>query len=188
MAGPKSSTHFWTTSSLPADATTPGVVSERQAGRPAERGTPAFAPPRSSQEVQALWFACLRFEWNVLVLVPATPGASCLELARALADVGGSLRSSRPKAVSADGLDLGDVAQLVMEMSEPLAPGVEPTKTIIALDSVIQNPFSIAVALAADAAIICLHMGVTELSAANSTIEMIGREKFIGSVLLEGGK
>jgi hypothetical protein len=57
-------------------------------------------------------------------------------------------------------------------------------QVIVAVPSVLLEPLGLGVARAADAAIVCIHRGRTRLAAARQTIELIGRERLIGSFLI----
>ena len=167
------------------------------------------APPANgkralpSRELQELWFATRRRDWKSLVVVPAGQGLSALPIAQALGEVGGAIRLSPVHVVNAEGLDLDRIAQLVMDMSpefrQPdsvwtsgsVAGGrsVEPRisahrVTIIAIDAVAENPLVLPVALAADAVLLCVVRGQTNLREARHTVELIGRDRMIGAVLL----
>jgi hypothetical protein len=56
---------------------------------------------------------------------------------------------------------------------------------VTCIDSVITNPVGLAVALAAERALLCVPLGATQLSAARQTLEMIGKARFLGSVTLQ---
>jgi hypothetical protein len=59
---------------------------------------------------------------------------------------------------------------------------------LIALGPVLERPASLALAQAADAAILCLVLGDGSIAEATRTIEEIGRERFLGSVILRARK
>lgn len=59
-----------------------------------------------------------------------------------------------------------------------------PGKVIVALESVVSNPFGIAVALAADAALLCVTLEETLMDSARRTVELIGPERFIGCAVV----
>jgi hypothetical protein len=150
----------------------------------------------STSEVQTLWYATQRRPWRRLALVPAHAGGSVLALAYALAEVGGAGRPSRPRVVSAEGAGLAEVADLVMEFEgaaalEADAPvpqrPLSTERVLVALDSIVSNPMVTAVALSCDAALLCLELGVSDLKSARRTIDQIGRERFVGSVLTRRG-
>ena len=161
----------------------------------------AGLPPR---EVQELWFATRRRVWKSLCLVPAAPGVSVLGIAEALAQVGRVIRRIPITVLKAEGMDLAGVAEMVMQITGEVAP-LAPTSTawtsgstrgglpdpisenspvIIASESVVSNPLILAVALAADSIVLCVTLGETDLPSARHSIELIGRERLMGVVLV----
>ncbi len=46
------------------------------------------------------------------------------------------------------------------------------------------NPLVLPVALAADAVLLCVELGLTDLASARHSVELLGRDRLIGSVLL----
>lgn len=160
-------------------------------------------PTLPSRDLQELWFATRRRNWRTLVVVPAAPGTtSALPIAQALGEVGGFIRMSPVHVINAEGLDLSRIAALVMDMTDGAgssvwtmnSPGSNPSAgwdpvarsdaTIVVLDPVVVNPLVLPVALAADAVLLCVEVGKTELAAARHTVELIGRERIIGSVVI----
>jgi hypothetical protein len=57
--------------------------------------------------------------------------------------------------------------------------------TIIAIDPVVLNPDGIPVALSADAALLCVELGRADITSARRTVQLIGREHFIGCVIVK---
>jgi hypothetical protein len=134
-----------------------------------------------SRELHELWFASRRRDWKSLVVVPASPGRSALPIAQALGEVGGLIRMRPVQVVSAQGMDLPGIATLVMDMTLP--PGTDRA-IIVAIEAVVDNPLVLPVALSADAVLLCVQLGATEITAARHTIELIGRDRVIGCVLI----
>ncbi len=131
--------------------------------------------PSLPEDIRDLWFASLRHEWSALVVLPADDrGASALPLAGALAKIGGI------ELVCAEGVTPDSSTRLTQDMLAAAARG----RTIIALDPVVSNPAGLAIALAADAVLLCVTLGQTEIAAARRTVELIGRDRFIGCVTL----
>jgi hypothetical protein len=163
-----------------------------------------------SRELQELWFATRRCEWQSLVVVPASPGSSALQIAQPLGEVGSAIRMSPVQVVNAEGMDLDRIAMLVMDISGEVqaevkgsvwtsgsagaspggwdVPGGRATPqrraTIIAIEAVAENPLILPLALAADAVLLCVELGWTRLDDARHTVELIGRDRIIGSVLM----
>ena len=112
------------------------------------------------------------------------------------------------QVIDAEGMDLTAIAGLVMEMTEqpqssawssgsmkgnPSAGWERQTlirrdgPVIIAIDSVIQNPLVLPVALAADAVLLCVKLGQTDLADARHSIALIGHDRLIGTAVLRHG-
>jgi hypothetical protein len=141
-------------------------------------------------ELQELWFSTLRTEWSSLAIVPAHPGGSAERIAKALADVGGRHRGSPILLVKADGSDLAHTAQLVDSLSRrsgATGSNRRGGEVIVSLDPVVTNPLGIAIALAADAVLVTIELGVTDLHSARRTIELVGRERLLGCVVVNRG-
>lgn len=163
-----------------------------------------------SRELQELWFATRRRDWKSLVVVPASPGSPILHIATALGEVGGAIRMSPVQVVNAEGMDLDQIARLVLDISGETQPegsadskasawtsgsgGWDPPAgrgapaaraTIIAIEAVAENPLNLPLALAADAVLLCVAIGRTRLDDARHTVELIGRDRIVGTVLLD---
>jgi hypothetical protein len=134
-----------------------------------------------SSELQQLWFSLIRREWQSLVVVPADGGLSAMSVGRALAEIGGVHRNSPVKLLSGEGMDLTATSRMILEMTDYVAHG---GMVIVVVDSVVKNQAGIPVALAADAALLCVSLGESTMSAAERTLELLGRDRFLGSVTL----
>jgi hypothetical protein len=132
-----------------------------------------------SAEVQRLWFATLKRDWSSLALVPSQPGGSASEVGRALAKVAALQKDSAVKFVNAEGVDLASASRMIIELTQHVSAG---GITIIALDSVIENPAGIPIAMSADAALLCVQLGQSDTDTAERTLELIGKERFLGAV------
>jgi hypothetical protein len=178
--------------------------------RPIAREVPKSPAGLPSRELQELWFATRRRDWKSLVLVPATPGRSAYPLAKALGEVGGIVRMSPVQVVNAEGLDLPRIAALVESMTiasaassvwvssgvDKLGPAAAQTPAsrqqdpamIVVIEPVAQNPLALPVALASDAVLLVLDLGASLLDEARHTIELIGRDRLVGCVLVRPEK
>jgi len=181
---------------LPAFTPAPGSPQSAQPSMP-----PVPGRPMPSREVAELWFSLLRTKWTSLVLVPAHAGGSALPLARQLAGVGAMHRGRAPRLISAEGMGLSEIAQITIDMTQGsrwtmsgssigASGGAngdvgESGLVIVALEPIVTNPLGTAIALSADAVLLCVETGITTLESARHTIEQIGAERFVGSVLLK---
>ena len=135
-----------------------------------------------STEVQRLWFATLKKEWSSLAVFPAHPGGSAQIVGKALAQVASLHKDSPIKLINATGTDLAGASRLIIDMTSHVGMG---GLAIVVLDSVISNPAGIPVALAADAALLCVQLGDADVDSGKRTIELIGEQRFVGAVTVE---
>jgi hypothetical protein len=130
---------------------------------------------------ERLWLATQRRPWRSLAVISTGKGASMLGVARALAEVGSCHLGVPVMAVDATTITL---ATLEARVSAWIEPREDPRRLLIALGPVLENPASLALAQAADAAILCLTLGASSVSEAERTIEQVGRGRLLGSVIL----
>jgi hypothetical protein len=152
---------------------------------------PAADPRLPSIDFQKLWFQTQRRPWSSLVVVPADPGRTAAEIAISLGKVGTILGDSAPKVLNAERMGAPVVAELIADLSnQRLSPisGAGRRRIIISIESILSNPLGIGVAQAADTVLLCVRKRRTKLAAARTTIELIGREHFVGSVILSAGQ
>lgn len=140
-------------------------------------------------EHQALWFALARRRLTSVVLVPADQGRPVAHVANALAEVGRRLGDSPVTAIVADNIDYAFVARTAALLAsthrnEDRRPGSSPLEVIVAVHSVISEPLGLALVQAADGVVLCVEMGLTHLEAAKQTIEVVGRERIVGCVVV----
>jgi len=138
--------------------------------------------------MQQLWFSIQRLEWSSLVVVPAGPGSSALDFGRPLYQVARLTLGDRIRLLDARGVMLTRIAPLILDMagaSEGRSSSPErKDRVLVLLESVLSHPPGVPIALAADAALLCVEMGTTTLAAARETIQLIGAQRFVGCVTL----
>jgi hypothetical protein len=163
----------------------PMSISRSRAVTPQD--SPPVPAPLPGFELQELWFSTLRAEWSSLAVVPAHAGGSAYEIARALAEVGTRHRGSPVRLVKADAEDLLQTAQLVDNLSRSAAQTTvrRGGAVIVAMEPVVKNPLGMAVALAVDAILVTIELGVTDLASARRTIELLGRDRLLGCVVID---
>ena len=135
-----------------------------------------------SAELQRLWFATLKKDWNSLVVIPAHPGGAATSVARALAQVAAVHKDQPIKLISGEGADLQNASRLIIDMTTHVASG---GLVILVLESIVSNPAGIPVALAADAALLCVQLGETDFDSAERTVALLGESRFVGAVTLD---
>jgi hypothetical protein len=143
------------------------------------------APPALSDkdipasEIQRLWFAALRRDWSSLAVLPAHPEGSADGVAQALARVARLHKDEGVKVISARGADLAATSRLIIDMTSHVSTG---GLCIVVLDSVLTNAAGIPLALAADAALLCVELGEADSDSARRTVELVGASRFVGAV------
>lgn len=135
-----------------------------------------------SPELQRLWFATLKKDWSSLVVLPAHPGGQAINVARALAQVAAVHKDAPIKLISGEGADLQNASRLIIDMTTHVASG---GLVILVLESIVSNPAGIPVALAADAALLCIQLGETDFDSAERTVGLLGESRFVGAVTLD---
>jgi hypothetical protein len=180
----------------PASTSSPPPSNER-AEKGERRAEPTSAPPPDSSPIrrrakklwtdaewQKLWLATQRRGWRSLAVLAGSKGmtTSPLEVASALADVGWQHLGRPIHVVDARETTLGHVETRISEVSLRMSKG---DRVIVVLSSVFDNPATLPIARAADAALICVLLGQSEMSEAEQTVDEIGRERFLGSVVLK---
>jgi hypothetical protein len=143
------------------------------------------APPLAGVDplaMQQLWVAIQRRPWRSLAVVSGSEGISTIEVATVLSRIAWYYRG-QPSCV----VDLRDVSLRLLdyhlqEIAAQMNGGEQ--STIISLRSIYENPTVASVVNVADAAVICVRLGVSKIASARRTVDEIGRDKFIGTIVL----
>ena len=133
--------------------------------------------------LQKLWLSTQRREWRSLAVVGSSKEIDTLWLAELIANLAWSYRGT-PSCV----FDLRDMSlRLIEHHEQEVASQVREGQTVtIALRSISENPTALPMARSADAVILCLGLGSTDLKAAAQAVEEIGRDRIIGTIVVRG--
>jgi len=109
-----------------------------------------------------------------LVVVPADEGASAVWSARSLAAGGGRLHGAVVRSIVAESLDFSSAAEAAASLAVPASGGgprgvSRSGQAIVANEPFVARSLGIAVARAADAALLCIEMGRTRIASAQRT-------------------
>ena len=162
--------------SVKADEKNPAESGGGGPGAPTEQSPWKGMPPVALQQ---LWFALQRLEWNSLVVLPSSPDLSAEEFGRPLYEVARLALGPRVRLLDARSISLSQTAPLILDM----ATSGERARTLVLLDSVISHPPGVPIALASDGVMLCVEMGKTRLASVTETLQLVGREKFLGCIL-----
>src|SRR5215468_4457937 len=171
----------------PWDTGKMGVDNEGRATKlkPEESPTEASAwAGIPSLSLQQLWFSLQRREWSTLVVVPADREMSVMDFGRPLYEVGRLALGEKLRLVDARDIKLTRTAGLILEMMGGGPTRVSGGRTLVMIESVLSHPSGIPVALAADAALLCVELGRTSIAAARETLRIVGAQRFLGCITL----
>jgi hypothetical protein len=154
------------------------VVEQQQPVAPQK---PASSAPSST--LLHLW-AMLnqRSRWSSLVVVPSHESGSGMQVVQAILEVANKQSSTPVHFLDAEGLEIGAAQHVVAEMMAYVEQG---DRVVVLLDSVVANPVGLEVALAAERALLCVSLGTSDYTSARRTLDLIGKERFLGSVTLQ---
>ncbi len=131
-------------------------------------------------DVHELWYKLLSRPWNCLVVVSPERTQSTLRMASSLAELGTQHRRSPVELIDALELDL----ERVTSIAHSVGSNQGQWRFVVALDSPLVNPVAIGVLTVADAVLMLLEKGVSKIPQARRIIEIAGRERFIGAVVV----
>jgi hypothetical protein len=144
-------------------------------------GTPVGSSVWDDVRLQKLWLSTQRREWRSLALVGANNTIDTLWIAELIANLAWSYRGT-PSCV----FDLRDMSlRLVKHHEEDVAAQVRDGQIVtIALRSIYENPTAVPMARSADAVLLCVGLGTTDIKLAEQTITEIGRDRVIGAIVV----
>jgi hypothetical protein len=132
---------------------------------------------------QRLWLALQRRAWRSLAVVAASKEIETVAIANDLAKVAWWF-TGRPSLV----FDMRDLTLRLLDhqLREMTSHVHNADRVFVALRAATENPTTSAIARATDAAVLCVALGETGAKAALQTLEAIGRDRFIGAILVSG--
>jgi len=144
------------------------------------------AAPQQEQALLALWTVLCRMRpWRSLALCPVEKGSSALITAKAITEAANQMRSTPLQLLNAEGVEPREVEQRIRELHNMVERG---ELVMVVLDPVISNPAAIPIAAAADAAVLCVPLFRTGFGPAKRTVELVGKDRFLGTITLRAGK
>ncbi len=150
---------------------------------PADAGESAAAAATSLAEVGRQLH-----EFPVTLFVMANPLDywPALQIVSTAASMEEGREGSDARTGPANSLGYASAVQMVASAASTGRGSTRPStgKVIIAVQPVVVAPLGLAVTQAADASILCIEMGRTHLAAARRTIELVGRERIAGCLLI----
>ena len=139
-------------------------------------------PNTPEEDWQRIWLSAREKEWSSLGLVPNDASVDIVSFADTLARTGRVHADWPVRVINGVGVQLADVQQLVETISATTARG---DRAIVPVDPVGDNPAAIAILRATSAALLVVSLGESLITSAQATIETIGRDRVIGSVVVK---
>jgi hypothetical protein len=139
---------------------------------------PAFG---DDVRLQLLWLALQQRSWRSLAVMAAGEGIETLSVADTLAKVAWAYTGQPTCVFDMRDLNLRLLEHQIRDMAAQLQGG---ERVFVALRSMGENPTAVPLAMAADAVVLCVELGRTDIKSAQRTLAAIGREKFLGTLLV----
>lgn len=151
--------------------------------RPSWRPSSRPSGPASHVDWQRLWVALQKRKWQTLGIVGASAGmkSSPMEAASILADIGWQ-HLGQPIQV----MDLRETPLNLIEtrLAELHVQRDRGERVFVVLSPIADNPATVAMGSHVDGLVLCLVLGMTPLSDAEKTIDELGRDRFLGTIVL----
>jgi hypothetical protein len=138
--------------------------------------------PKLTQQVYQQLSGVMRGTWQSLAVVPASPSLSATPIAEALIEVARLARGTSARLFLTEGLEKVGVSKLIVEMSQHVDSG---GVAVVSVESVVASQLGVPIAMAADAALLVVHLGVTTTEDAESSVSIVGKSKFLGAITIE---
>jgi hypothetical protein len=129
---------------------------------------------------QRMWLRTQSRDWRTLALVPGDDQTSTFDVANLIA---------RLAIDHGESIHVADLRELRLQHVDAFLEGSrwdagQGERVLFATRSASANLATVPLARAADCAILCVSLGRTRLDAVRNTVEQIGREHFLGSLLV----
>jgi hypothetical protein len=140
------------------------------------------ARPTPESDWQRLWFSTRQQAWTSLAIIPSDGSVDVGRMAETLVATG-RLHGEKPvNLLDAKGVQLANMRQLLDALSAMTGRG---EWVIVPVDPIAENPSSVPIVQATSAALLVVRLGESLLASARSAIEVVGRAKFLGSIVLD---
>jgi hypothetical protein len=145
----------------------------------------ATAPhPSDDVRFQQLWLATQQRPWRSLALLAGSRGVATLDAADLLAKIAWWYSGEPTSVFDLRDLSVRLVEHQLRELEQQVAAG---DRVFVALRSTLENPSAVRVARACDAVALLVELGETEMKSAEATVNAVGRDRFLGTILLPTG-
>lgn len=135
----------------------------------------------NSADWERTWFRTQSREWKTLAIVPTEmeTSAPAFDMAKAMIELG---NRHNQKLVLADFRNV-PVARVMPFIQVAGFRVTDGDRLVYATRSIEENPATVPVARSADCVLLCVSLGNSSIRAIEDTIDQIGRNRFLGSVV-----
>ena len=137
--------------------------------------------PGAHADWNGIWLASQSRDWHAFAILPADDGIPTMPVGQLV------------KAISArhgqDVIHVADLRGVQLQHTNAYLEVLrwhmyQGERVVLVLRSCFENPATPLLARAADCALLCVTMGTTRRARAAQTVDMIGKERFLGSVVV----
>lgn len=136
-------------------------------------------------EWEKLWLVLQRRPWRTLALVPSgagVPAGFTIDIANALIRIGSKHLGMPIRIADATRVSLAQLVQFLNQVRGVVEAG---DLVLLALGPVQQSSTTVALAQAADEALLCVPLNQTKMSSVRRTIDEIGAQHFLGTITVK---
>ena len=131
--------------------------------------------------LQHLWISLQQRSWRSLAVLGAAKGVPTLDTANSLAQIAWWYAGEPSCVFDMRDLSLRLLEHQIRDMAAQLQGG---ERVFVALRSLSENPTASPLAKAADAVVLCVELGKTDIKSARRAIAAVGRDRFLGTILV----
>jgi len=137
---------------------------------------------QGQKDLEEMWGALLRCDWNSLAVVPTDPGVSVREVVAVLQS---KIAGSNPviRVIDARGVDVADGKRLAGQM----AADSGRARTVVVVDSLIQSLSGVHLVQGVNAVLLVVRVAALDLESLASTVAIVGPTRVLGSVTAPEG-
>ncbi|MFO0756276.1 MAG: hypothetical protein U0359_07275 [Byssovorax sp.] len=130
---------------------------------------------------QRLWLAAQKTPWSSLVLLPIGEGVPAAALSTKLAKVGEEHLGGTVVALDSTNVTLSTLKDELSAFAERARCA---GRAIVAVPPLPRSPAGLTLAQAADAVILCVGLGESEIAEAQQILEGLDRSRVLGAIVL----
>jgi hypothetical protein len=139
------------------------------------------APAGEVTDLRRTCLAVLRAEWSSLALVDADAGAAGELVAAQLTELAHAYRLRPVRVLPGSGVSAPQIALLQDELAAARRGG--EARVVVTLGNPRADPASVPLLVHADAAVLVVRLGASELGTIEEIVGLVGRERIIGCVV-----